>query len=77
MRLIDADKAVKDIQEQAKKLQNQLHKVKAQKPKNKDEETIKEKKIQIIETEIAARVDFLSFLINDCKEIKISTKEKE
>lgn len=77
MRLIDADVAVKKVQEQIEEIQKKKRKVEEVPTKTKYERERKKCALDAMNVELAAKCDTLVFLVYDCEEIKIATKEKE
>lgn len=75
MRLIDADEAVKRIQEQIKELKNKKTRIEALPRKTKDEEKRRNNALDIVNNEMANKAELLMFIIYDCPEA--GTKEKE
>lgn len=77
MKLIDADEAVRKIQKEIKKLQNDLKIADAKKCKSNEEEKRKHEYKERINSELVKKAEFLAFLKYDCEEVKINTKGKE
>lgn len=77
MKLIDADEAVRKAQAQIEQLQKEEKKLMAIKTKNKEEEKRKQNELEYLKHKLVGKVELLSFLIYDCEEAVINTKEKE
>lgn len=77
MRLIDLDKAIKTAQKQAKEIEDKKKKMLEYKPKDKWDKEIHNRKIEILNKELCEKAEILKFLVFDCEEVKINTKEKE
>lgn len=77
MRLIDLDKAIKTAQEQAKEIEEKKKKLLECKAQNKQEEEHKKREIEHLDQNMVTKVEILKFLVFDCEEVKIETKEKE
>lgn len=77
MRLIDADEAVTKVRGKAEALIRDIKMLEAKKCKNKDEEQRKQKVIETKKKEVTDMTEFIAFLVYECEEIKVNTKEKE
>lgn len=77
MRLIDADEAVKKVRAKADALIRDIKTLEAKQCKNEDEEQRKQKVIERKQKEATDMVEFIAFLVYECKEVKVNTKEKE
>lgn len=77
MRLIDADRAVKDFRRKLEEKVSELDKLKSMKAVTREDRASKSAKINDLEVRIATGAEFIAFLVYDCPEVKIDTKEKE